>query len=83
LDRDASALAAASFYSIAGKVDTMDQREATLNELLSEPIIREVMARDGVRSNDIRKLLPQANARKTVRARWFQQNIVDIASDLT
>ena len=42
----------------------MDQREATLNELLSEPIIRKVMARDGVRAGDIRRLLRQANARR-------------------
>jgi hypothetical protein len=64
-------------FSISKKVDTMDQREATLNELLSEPIIRKVMARDGVRPIDIRNLLQQANARNTGRARLLQQNIVD------
>jgi hypothetical protein len=46
----------------------MDQREPTLSELLSEPIIRMVMARDGVCSIDVRKLLQQADARKRVRA---------------
>ena len=44
----------------------MDQREATLDELLSEPIIRKVMARDGVRASDIRRLMRQAKVRRTL-----------------
>jgi hypothetical protein len=44
-----------------------DQREATLDELLSEPIILKVMARDGVRAEDIRHLVQQANFRSRYR----------------
>jgi hypothetical protein len=40
-----------------------DNREATLDELLSEPIIRKVMARDGFSADDIRHLVRQAHAR--------------------
>ena len=47
------------------EVDMMDQREATLDELLSEPIIRQMMARDGVRASDIRQLMRQAKVRRT------------------
>ena len=43
----------------------MDQREATLDDLLSEPIIRKVMASDGVRASYIRRLMRQAKVRKT------------------
>ena len=43
----------------------MDQREATLDELLSEPIIRKVMARDSVLASDIRRLMRQAKVRRT------------------
>ena len=39
----------------------MTEREATLDELLSEPIIRKVMASDGVRAADVRRLLRQAS----------------------
>jgi hypothetical protein len=46
-----------------------DQREATLDELLSEPIILKVMARDGVRAEDVRRLVQQASAR-TIRTRY-------------
>jgi hypothetical protein len=42
-----------------------EQREVTLDDLLSEPIIRKVMARDGVRAEDIRRLVQQASVRKT------------------
>ena len=45
------------------------QREATLDELLSEPIILKVMARDGVRAEDVRRLVQQASAR-TIRPRY-------------
>jgi len=45
----------------------MDQREATLDELLSEPIILKVMARDGVRAEDIRQLVRQASVRTRYR----------------
>ncbi len=44
----------------------MDQREATLDELLNEPTIRKVMARDGVRASDIRRLMQQARIRRTL-----------------
>ena len=37
-----------------------DQREPTLDELLREPIIRKVMARDGVQPDYIRSLLRHA-----------------------
>ena len=41
--------------------------ETTLEELLNEPIIRQVMARDGVRRDDILRLLRQAHIRSTRR----------------
>ena len=40
-----------------------DRRDATLEELLSDPIILEYMARDGYHGDDIRKLLQQARLR--------------------
>ena len=49
----------------------MTEREATLDELLSEPIIRKVMASDGVRAADVRQLVQQASAR-TFRKRSRQ-----------
>ncbi len=44
----------------------MDQREATLDELLSEPIILEMMACDRVRASDIRRLMRQARSRERI-----------------
>ena len=41
-----------------------DQRETTLDDLLNEPIIKTVMARDGVRGADIRQLLERVRARR-------------------
>ena len=41
-----------------------DQREATLDDLLNEPIIMTVMARDGVRDTDIRGLLERVRVRR-------------------
>ena len=41
----------------------MTEREATLDELLNEPIIRKVMASDGVRAVDVRQLVQQASIR--------------------
>jgi len=41
----------------------MEKCEPTLDELLNEPIIREVMAADGYSAEDIRLLLRQASAR--------------------
>ena len=46
----------------------MDHREATLDELLSEPIIISVMARDGVRGADIRRLLQHVRDRRDLVA---------------
>ena len=40
-----------------------DQHETTLEELLSDPIILKVMARDGVRGDDIRHLVRQVRSR--------------------
>lgn len=40
-----------------------EQPEATLEDLLNEPIILSVMARDGVRGDDIRRLLWNASTR--------------------
>ena len=40
-----------------------DQHETTLEELLSDPIILTVMARDGVRGDDIRYLVRQVRSR--------------------
>jgi hypothetical protein len=40
-----------------------DQHETTLEELLSDPVILKVMARDGVRTDDIRHLMGQARSR--------------------
>ncbi len=41
----------------------MIQSETTLDELLSEPIIRKIMARDGVRTHDIRALMDEISGR--------------------
>jgi hypothetical protein len=41
----------------------MDQHNSTLDELLSDPLIRLVMASDGVRIDEIRHLVEQARAR--------------------
>ena len=40
-----------------------DQREATLDDLLREPIIISLMARDGVRAHDIRRLMERLRER--------------------
>lgn len=40
-----------------------DLREATLEDLLSDPVIRAVMASDGVRVPDIRQLMKQLSIR--------------------
>jgi hypothetical protein len=45
------------------EADVTDQHETTLEELLSDPIILKVMARDGVRGDDIRYLVHQARSR--------------------
>ena len=45
----------------------MNQREPTLDDLLNEPIIMSIMARDGVRGADIRHLLQQARDRREQR----------------
>jgi len=39
----------------------IDQCEPTLEELLNEPIIRQVMKSDGVRPDDIRRLMEKAH----------------------
>ena len=41
-----------------------EQREPMLEDLLKEPIIISVMARDGVRAADIRHLLERVRARR-------------------
>ena len=41
----------------------LHEREPTLDELLNEPIIRQVMAIDGYSPDDIRKLFQKAKAR--------------------
>jgi hypothetical protein len=62
----------------------MDQREATLDELLSEPIILKVMARDGVRAEDIRKLVAQASVRTRYRhSNFYAKCIAGRRADLT
>jgi hypothetical protein len=38
----------------------LDRLEPTLDELLTEPIIRQVMASDGVKSDDIREVMLRA-----------------------
>jgi hypothetical protein len=45
------------------EADVTDRHETTLEELLSDPVILKVMARDGVRSDDIRYLVHQARSR--------------------
>jgi hypothetical protein len=40
-----------------------DLREATLEDLLSDPVILAVMSSDGVRADDIRQLMKQASIR--------------------
>jgi hypothetical protein len=52
----------------------MNQREATLDDLLNEPIIMTVMARDGVRGADIRRLLQRVRDRR-------DQNLIAAASE--
>lgn len=47
----------------------MDPREPTLDELLNEPIIQAIMVRDGVRAEEIRRLMQQVRARM-VHARY-------------
>jgi hypothetical protein len=42
----------------------IDQREPTLDELLSEPIIQQVMTSDGVRADDVRYLMQKATIRR-------------------
>lgn len=39
------------------------QRDPTLEELLREPIIQQMMLSDGIRAEDIRHLLEEAEAR--------------------
>jgi hypothetical protein len=41
-----------------------EQREITLDELLDEPIIKSVMARDGVQGSDIRRLMERVRLRR-------------------
>ena len=41
----------------------MEQHEATLEELLEDPIIRKVMVSDGVDADDIRQLMHDARIR--------------------
>ena len=41
-----------------------EQHETTLDELLDEPIIKSVMARDGVLSSDIRRLMERVRLRR-------------------
>ena len=41
-----------------------DHNEATLEDLLKEPIILSMMARDGVRAAEIRRLLEQVRERQ-------------------
>ena len=44
-----------------------DLREATLEELLGDPVILKVMASDGVGADDIRQLMRLVNFRTLVR----------------
>lgn len=46
-----------------------DLREATLEDLLSDPVIMAVMASDGVRADDIRQLMKQVGIRSRMRFR--------------
>lgn len=41
----------------------IDQREPTLEELLNEPIIRQVMRSDGVRAEDVQRLMEAIHTR--------------------
>jgi hypothetical protein len=45
------------------EADVTDQHETTLEELLNDPVILKVMARDGVRSDDIRHLVRRVRSR--------------------
>ena len=51
-----------------------DHREATLDELLNEPIIMSVMARDGVHGADIRRLFERVRDRR-------EKNLIAAASE--
>lgn len=44
-----------------------DLREATLDELLIDPVILKVMASDGVRADDIRQLIRLVSFRTLLR----------------
>lgn len=50
----------------------VDQREPTLEDLLGEPIIRQIMASDGVDADDIRLLMRIAAAREDSRSDGLQ-----------
>lgn len=52
---------------------TMDPREPTLDELLNEPIIQAIMVRDGVRAEEIRRLMRQVRTRM-LRARYADRS---------
>jgi len=55
-------------------------KEATLEDLLSEPIILKVMARDGVHIDDVRNLVEHASNRTMERqAALLSQTRVNIA----
>jgi hypothetical protein len=51
----------------------MDPREPTLDELLNEPIIQAIMVRDGVRAEEIRRLMRQVRTRM-LRARYADRS---------
>ena len=40
-----------------------DRKEATLDELLAEPIVQKVMARDGVDASAVRRIAREVRAR--------------------
>jgi hypothetical protein len=44
-----------------------DQHQLTLDDLLKEPIIMSLMARDGVRAHEIRRLLKRVRERSEQR----------------
>ena len=50
------------------------QAEPTLDELLNDPMILSVMARDGIRDADIRRLFLQAQVRQ-------QRNLRNLAGE--
>ncbi|EJM99438.1 hypothetical protein [Phyllobacterium sp. YR531] len=52
--------------------------EPTLNELLAEPIIRQMMASDGVKSDEIRQLMARVGKTSTPVATQRRERVLHV-----